>query len=355
MSPDMRVLLIEDNPGDVALVGRALSSQASAPVLEHVGSLREAQKRLSEPGIDAVILDLTLPDSTGVAGVQKLAREFPALPLVVLTGLDDERVGLQALQEGAQDYLVKDQLDGRLLSRALRYAALRKGVEEMARQSAAEQAARAEAERLSRMLVEIQEAERRQVARELHDEVGQLLTGVKLFLEVAARQAAGSVKTAIVDSQGLIDELTARVRNMSLDLRPAVLDDYGLKHALLWYLERYTSRTNMKVAFEHTGLEKRFATEAETAAYRIVQEALTNVARHAEARTIRLQMWADEQKLWVQVEDDGRGFVTEAAPSTKASSGVSGMHERAALLGGRLTIESQPGQGTRITAELPVS
>ena len=150
-------------------------------------------------------------------------------------------------------------------------------------------------------------------------------------------------------------DLIARLRNLSLDLRPTILDDLGLLPALVWLFERYTMQTNVSVRFEHRLLEEqRFDPEVETTAYRIMQEALTNVARHAGVSEVTVRLWTDADTLWVVVADQGRGFDPQTV-GTRASSGLAGMQERAALLGGSLTIESAAGAGTRLTATLPLA
>jgi len=209
---------------------------------------------------------------------------------------------------------------------------------------------------LSRRLVEVQEAERRYIARELHDEVGQTLTGIKLILEMAARSPAEKVGASLGEAQALVDALMVRVRELSLDLRPAMLDDLGLLPSLLWHFGRYTAQTNVQVTFKHTGMEgRRFAPEIETAVYRIAQEGLTNVARHAGVSEATVRLWADRDRLGVQIEDRGAGFDPEAALAAGSTSGLAGMRERVTLLGGQLTVESAPGTGTRLTAEVPLS
>jgi signal transduction histidine kinase len=132
-----------------------------------------------------------------------------------------------------------------------------------------------------------------------------------------------------------------------------MLDDLGLLPTLLWLFERYTAQTQVEVDFEHRGLEGRFPPDAETAAYRIMQEALTNVARHAGVGECRVGLWLDDRGvLSIRVEDRGAGF--DPASARGASTGLSGMEERAMLLGGVLWVESAPGAGTRVVAELPV-
>ena len=142
--------------------------------------------------------------------------------------------------------------------------------------------------------------------------------------------------------------------NLSLDLRPAMLDDLGLLPALVWLFERYTSQTNVKVQFAHDGLDGRLSPIVETAAFRIVQEALTNVARHSGVPSVDVRVWRDGGGLAVQVADLGHGFDVAAALAAGKSSGLSGMRERAAALGGTLEIESSKQAGTRLTAELPL-
>lgn len=216
-------------------------------------------------------------------------------------------------------------------------------------------AARERTQVLSQRLVAIQEEERRNLARELHDEIGQILTGLKLILEMSLRLPPDESQANVQEAQKLVGELMSKVRQISLDLRPGMLDDLGLLPALLWYLERYTSQTKVQVNFTHNGLEgKRFPPESETAAYRIVQEALTNVARHAGVKEVTVSVWADPDILSVEIEDQGAGFNPQAALEANVSSGVAGMGERARLLGGGLTIESEIGKGTLITAHLPL-
>jgi signal transduction histidine kinase len=208
---------------------------------------------------------------------------------------------------------------------------------------------------LSRQLVEVQETERHSIARELHDEIGQLLTGLTLLLEMSARVRPEKLKARLSEAQAIIKELMMRVCEMSLDLRPTMLDDLGLLPALLWYFDRYTSRTQIRVHFQHWGLERRFPSEIETATYRIAQEALNNVARHAGVTETTVCLSADEDTVDLRIEDHGAGFDAESVLSGAASSGLTGMRERATLLGGRLSVASTPGSGTQVVAELPLA
>lgn len=208
---------------------------------------------------------------------------------------------------------------------------------------------------LSHRLVEVQEMERHRLARELHDEIGQTLTGLKLLLEMSGRLPTDAARSHLDQALALVHELMGRVRELSLDLRPAMLDDLGLLPALLWHFERYQAQTQVRIAFHHRGLEgRRFPPEVETAAYRIVQEALTNVARHAQVGEASVQVWADSKTLSLQVTDQGIGFDPEAALAAGTTSGLLGMRERAVLLGGEWTLESAPGAGTCVMAKWPL-
>lgn len=208
-------------------------------------------------------------------------------------------------------------------------------------------AATTEMRSLSRRLLLVQEEERRNLARELHDEIGQVLTG--LGFELSTSRTGN--KSRLAEAQRIVAELTEQVRQLSMDLRPAALDTYGLLPALLWHVERYQKRTGITVDLRQEGVDRRFTAPVEIAAYRIVQEALTNVARHAGVDHVQVQLFADATMLTVAIRENGLGF----NPESPAPGGLSGMRERAALTGGTLTIDTAPGQGVVVTAELPIN
>lgn len=207
---------------------------------------------------------------------------------------------------------------------------------------------------LSQRLVQVQEQERRYVARELHDEIGQALTGLKFVLERVPQRKPTQLQPTLAEARRLVDDLLIQVRDLSLDLRPAMLDDHGLLPTLLWHFGRYTTQTGIKVQFAHVGLGLRVGSDVETTAYRIVQEALTNVARYAQVATVDVQVEADAERLQVCITDHGSGFDAARLLNAHTSNGLSGMRERALLVGGVCSIESTPRHGTRLVATLPL-
>jgi two-component system, NarL family, response regulator NreC len=215
--------------------------------------------------------------------------------------------------------------------------------ERMAREELAGRvrAATIELRTLSQRLLVVQEEERRHIVRELHDEIGQALTGLKFRLASANRSGTvsgdasdtsrgGGEPSGLAEAEEIVQELTTRVSELSMDLRPIALDNLGVLPALLSYVERFQARTSLLVDLRHPGLDRRFAPPVEITAYRVVQEALTNVARHAEATAVTVQLLADDESLTVAIRDDRVGFDPQIRPSP---GGLSGMRERVALPG----------------------
>jgi len=220
---------------------------------------------------------------------------------------------------------------------------------------------RRDLQRLSTQLINAQEGERRRLSRELHDEMGQALTMMRISLvkiwEELPPQVTATLKRRLTEASSLAEQTLEQVRELSLDLRPTMLDDFGLVSALRWYLDRYAKRLDIEVAFEAIDLEDRLPAEMETALYRVAQEALTNVARHAQANKVHLRVERKEASVAALIEDDGRGFEVEKMGDSQAPErgiGLLGIRERVTFLGGNFDIQSRPGEGTRLTIEIPV-
>ena len=218
------------------------------------------------------------------------------------------------------------------------------------------QEARRQLQALSTRLLEVQEQERRDIARELHDEIGQSLTLVKIKLQMVLHRG-GNDKILTEECVEIASQTLEQVRTMSLNLRPPALDDLGLAAALQWALERQRGATGWDIEFASDPLPGRLAMETETACFRIAQEALTNAARHAKARKIAVHLRINNEHLELAVGDDGCGFDQEAVrrrPADRSSLGLLSMKERAALAGGSFRIESVNGGGTTVLAVFPL-
>jgi PAS domain S-box-containing protein len=207
---------------------------------------------------------------------------------------------------------------------------------------------------LAKGLVEVQETERRNIARDLHDHFGQSLTILQLMLESFKNKASDPQKQPLDEIQRYVGEIIAQVREMSLNLRPSMLDDIGLLPTLKWHFDRFTNQTGIKVNFRSDEFMARFSTEIETTAFRIIQEALTNVARYAQVGEVFVGLALQKNTLWVEILDKGKGFDASGVGGNP-TAGVSGMRERANLAGGYLAINSYLNQGTQILAALPLS
>ncbi len=207
---------------------------------------------------------------------------------------------------------------------------------------------------LARQLVEIQEDERRSLSRELHDEIGQMLTGLQFSIKSIMVESDEDKRNKLDQIQILISAIISQIRELSINLRPSLLDDLGILPTLTWYFDRYEAKTGIRVGFNHQNLDQRFSPELEITAFRIVQEALTNIARYAEAESADVKMNIFDSVMQVEIHDQGRGFDITVL-SKNQSVGIEGMRERVFAIGGMLEIQSQAGKGTHIQAKLPIA
>jgi signal transduction histidine kinase len=391
----IKILLIEDSPSDAVLLQESLCE--AGPVrfeITHAMCWAEAAERLARDKCDVLLLDLTLPDVVGAETFLRARREAPHLPIVVLTGVEDEAVGLAAVRQGIQEYLIKGQAYGRQTARAILHAIERKRAETALRQAEAAlererdqletrvqertgellaanrslqseiaQRRRAEAahQEVQRLLSRAQETERGRISRELHDQMGQELTALKLGLQLLRKQGpfSASVQESIGKLEGLAEGLMRDIHRLAWQLRPSSLDDLGLELALRRYATEWSESTGVELDFDSRGIEgPRMPPDCETALYRIAQEALTNVTRHAKARHVSVLLERRAELASLIIEDDGQGFDADAmlqAAPTQGSLGLLGMEERIKLVGGTLEIESAPGAGATVFVRLPLT
>jgi signal transduction histidine kinase len=220
------------------------------------------------------------------------------------------------------------------------------------------QSSRQRLRNLTRKLIESQESERRSLARELHDEIGQVLTVVKTNLQsLQFKLPAETTKLQLEESIGVVEGALRQISDLSLDLRPSLLDDFGLVSALEWYAQRQSQRSGFELAFLAHPPDMRFPPDLETTCFRVAQGAITNAARHAQAKHLRVELRKDENGLDLWVHDDGIGFDVQAAlarSTNNKSFGLLAMQERVSLVNGQIHFESAAGCGTEVCAHFPL-
>jgi signal transduction histidine kinase len=375
---EARILIVEDEK-IIAHGLREILVNLGYTVVAAVSSGEEAIQKAADLRPDLVLMDIVLKGSMDGIEVAQQIRNDLDIPSIFLTAYSEDEIVRRAKITEPFGFILKP-FQARELHATIQTALYRQTAERklkqaeqelrLARSSLEERVAERTAEladanqrlhHLSVQIINAQEAERKRISQELHDEMGQALTAIIYNLEMSLRDLppglGQTTRERLVEAYSLTLRTLEQVRLLSLDLRPAMLDDLGLVPALRSYVGRYTRRTGMEVAFEAVGMEEQLSPEMDTALYRIVQEALTNVARHAQARSIRLRLECKASTVAVLVQDDGRGFdVEQKLESNPSDSGVGliGIEERVHALGGRLSIFSQPGQGTVLSVEMPL-
>jgi len=225
----------------------------------------------------------------------------------------------------------------------------------------AQRAAAASLQSLTRRLVQVEEAERRRIASELHDRVGQTLSALNINLDIAlgilGESAAQDLRMRLRDSLGLVDGTLSTIENVMAELRPPLLEEYGIGAALGWYAEEFAKRTNIAVKFDDDARERNteLRRDSAVALFRIAQEALNNVAKHAQATQVQLRVEADGAHMVLVVRDNGKGFDPGVAETRATRLGMTTMQERVIAAGGSLEIESAVGKGTTLKARVPFS
>jgi len=351
------ILLVEDSESDAALVLAELQHGGLEPHTVRVDNAAAMVEALVAQQYDVVLSDYSLAALSGLAAL-KIVRAFDQdLPFIVISGAKGEETAVEAMRAGAQDYLIKGSLV-RLVPAIQREVREAENRRERRRASEALAEAKTGLQALSNRMLEVQEAERRRIARELHDEIGQALTAVKIHLNTAKRRVPEEAQVHLEESIRVTELALARVRELSLDLRPPQLDDLGLVSALRWQIDRQLGVAGIAVNFMAQPDLPRLPPDLETACFRIAQEAITNILRHASATEVEMKLSCKDKTLELMIQDDGRGFdlaTTRQRALAGNSVGLLGMQERVSLVAGSMEIGSSPGCGTRIRVEFPLA
>jgi signal transduction histidine kinase len=310
----------------------------------------QALRRLEQLQPDLILLDVMMPGMDGYQVCRRI-RSTPQLaevPIILLTALDDRASLVRGIESGADDFLSKPadrrELTARVrtITRLNRYRTLveqRENIRHMAERTVA-----------------AQEEERQRISRELHDDLGQALTTHLLALRNLQEDLSLPAETLFERLQSLHDqsyEMLVKIRSLARDLRPPVLDALGLKVAMQTYCTEFTRRTHLPVLFESDASLPEFPDVYNITLYRVLQEALTNTIKHAQASQVWVDLSVEDDMLNLMVQDNGIGFSGETSQSN--GIGLTGLHERITLAGGTLNINSTPKRGTILSAQFPLS
>jgi signal transduction histidine kinase len=352
----IRILLVEDDAADAALIAHALSQDGLGFTSKRVETTEEYVQALEHDAPDLILSDYTLPGFDGNTALLIAQKKRPETPFIFVTGTMGEEAAIETLKNGATDFVLKMHLDrlGPAVRRALREArerADRKQTVEQLRQSHKQLHA------LSVYLQHVREEERINISRAVHDELGQALTSLKIDLFWLASRLPKDQAPLIEKTNKMsahIDDTIETVRRISTELRPGILDHLGLVAALEWQANEFQNRSGIQCVVKSSLDGAILDEDLNTAFFRIFQETLTNVLRHAGATRVNVHLREDGENLILEVKDNGRGITSAEIANTK-SIGLLGMRERASLLGGKISLAGARGKGTRVTISIPLA
>ncbi len=350
--PQVRILHLEDSRVDHALVKFALQRSQLNCDIQLVDTLEDFQRELEAGGYDIVLADYHLPGFTGIDAWQLSRTLRPELPFVILSGAIGEAAAVEAMHEGVSDYLLKDNMQrlAHVIQRAIEVSQARQ-----AKARADEELAESR-RRLGELAEHLQtgiEQERADIAREIHDDIGGALAAVKLDLAWVGRRAEDAeMKRHVATAMEMLQHALGASQRIMLNLRPPILDQ-GLVAAVLWLAANFERRTGLSVVVRRSAETIDVPRDVQLVAYRTAQEALTNVAKHAQAKAVQIDLSDREGVLTLEVTDNGRGMGPEALRKAK-SFGLLGLKERAAKVDGWLDISSSP-RGTSVILSVPLA
>jgi signal transduction histidine kinase len=342
-----KILLVDDEPKSLYALQELLSTLGQNLMVAQSGE--EALRLALKNDFAVILLDVRMPGIDGFETARLIrARErSKSTPIIFLTAAADEMTSMfRGYEVGAVDYLMKPVVPDVLKSKVAVFV-------ELFRKSERLRESEDKLRRLAAHLISIREEERAHIAREIHDELGQVLTGLKMEVTWLAKRLKERPLIEKTDSMcQLIDSTVQTVRKIATGLRPEMLDDMGLVAAVAWQAKEFQKRTGIRCRVKLPA-ESKFDIDVSTTMFRIFQEILTNVARHSRATRVDIELGLPNDQVTLEVSDNGVG-IQDNELHAKKSLGLLGMQERALLFGGDVRISGSPGHGTRVSVAIPL-
>jgi signal transduction histidine kinase len=349
---EYRIFVVKDNPSDFRLFEDFKLEQFSAPLIMHAGTFLEAKQILGKAGhmYTAVLLDIAFPDHKGELLIRKTLKLCEEMPVIVLTGNMDFAFGVKSLSLGISDYLIKNELNSMSLYKSVVYCIEHK--KNISALETSEKRVRNFANQLNNAL----EEDRARIAREIHDEFGQQLSGLKMSLVALKKSGMKGI-----DQETFINALIAdvnisisSVRQIANELRPILIDRLGLYAAIEWLFDEFEKKTTIKCQIYGETVLPAFTKEVEINVFRICQETLTNIAKHGKATIVKIQIESLTNELIIRIIDNGDGINWDKIHNSM-SMGILNMKERAKLIGAELNILSSLSKGTIIELNVAIN
>lgn len=352
----INLLLIEDSDDDKVLITEFLKGAGFDVNYEVVVDEQGMRGALSHDLWDVIVCDHYLPGFSSFRALEILHESGKEVPLLVVSGVIDDRIAIDSLNAGAFDYVMKDnliRLPSAIRNAITAYDLLRK--QKLANQEI--DASRRLLRRLSEHLQNAREQERERFARDIHDDLGSNMAALKIDLKWLIKRVSG--KDQIIDEKleamtRLVDSAISSVRQVITEMRPSMIDDLGLMATIEWQLDEFGKRNALAVEMDRNCDDIGFDDKAlEISIFRIFQEALNNIAKHANATHVVVRVLDSGDRLVLEVEDDGCGF--DADIDTRIDSfGIISMSERALVMDGDVDVNSTPGGGTKVKLTVPI-
>ena len=347
-APQAKILLVDDEPKSLFALQELLSTLGQNLMIAQSGE--EALRLALRNDFAVILLDVRMPGMDGfeTARMIRSRERSRRTPIIFLTAAADEMGSMfRGYEAGAVDYLPKPVVPEILKAKVAVFV-------ELFRKSERLRESEEKLRRLAAHLISVREEERAHIAREIHDELGQVLTGLKMEVTWLAKRLKEKPLVEKTDSMcKLIDTTVQTVRKIATGLRPEMLDDMGVVAAVAWYAKEFQKRTGIRCRAKLPPETVKLDVDVSTTMFRIFQEILTNVARHSRATRVDLELSVNEERVALDVIDNGVG-IAETEVNGMKSLGLLGMHERALLFGGEVKIIGTPGHGTRVAVSIPM-